>query len=54
MQIHAFLTSAIEGGEQLILRPGRFTSGTHCIGGWVSPTVGLQVFEEKKILLAQP
>ena len=54
MQHHAFVTSAVEGDEQLTPRPGRFISGTHCIGGWVSPRAGLQVFEEEKNLLTQP
>jgi hypothetical protein len=41
-----FLTSELNGGEWSILRPGRFTlgeraSGTHWIGGWVGPRVGL-------------
>jgi hypothetical protein len=26
-------------------RPGRFTPGTHCIGGWVGPRIGL--YDEK-------
>jgi hypothetical protein len=34
--IHIFLTSALVG-EWSALRPGRFTPGTHCIGGWVDP-----------------
>jgi hypothetical protein len=38
--LHAFLTSALDGGEWLALRPGCFTSGlrapgTYWIGGWV-------------------
>jgi len=41
------LTSAIEGGEWLALRPGRFTPWeraprTHWIGGWVGPRAGLE------------
>jgi hypothetical protein len=36
------LTSALDGGEWSVSRPGRFTpaeraSGTHWIGGWVGP-----------------
>jgi hypothetical protein len=33
VQLHAFLTSAVEGGEWSASRFGRFTSGTHWIGG---------------------
>jgi hypothetical protein len=49
--IHS-LTSALDGGEWLVSRPGRFTSrergpGTHWIGGWVGPTAGLDAGEEK-------
>jgi hypothetical protein len=37
------LTSALDGGEQLASRPGRFTpivraQNTHWIGGWVDPS----------------
>jgi hypothetical protein len=40
--IHVFLTSALDGGEWLGSRPGRFIPRerapvTHRIGGWVSP-----------------
>jgi hypothetical protein len=40
---HAFLTSALDGGEWSASRLGLFTprerdSGTHWIGGWVGPT----------------
>jgi hypothetical protein len=40
------LTSALDGGEWLASRPGRFNStegspSTHCIGGWVGPRAGL-------------
>jgi hypothetical protein len=40
--LHAFLTSALGGGEWPASRPGRFTPkerapGTHWIGGWVGP-----------------
>jgi hypothetical protein len=38
---HAFLTSALDGGDWSAPRPGRFTPkarvlGTHWVGGWVS------------------
>ena len=31
------LTLALEEAEWSTPRPGRFTSGTHCTGGWVDP-----------------
>jgi len=42
VQLHAFLTSALDGGEWSVSRPGRFTPrkrapGAHWIGGWVGP-----------------
>jgi hypothetical protein len=39
--IHIFLTLALVAGERSASRPGRFTPGTHCIGGWVDPRAGL-------------
>jgi hypothetical protein len=41
VQLHEFLTSALDGGELSASRSGRFTPresfpGTHWIGGWVS------------------
>jgi hypothetical protein len=41
LQLHAFLTSALDGGEWSASRPGRFTpteraTVTHWIRGWVS------------------
>jgi hypothetical protein len=44
-----FLTSALDGGEWSASRPCRFTPGTHWIGGWVSPRIGLDG-EEKRII----
>jgi hypothetical protein len=41
VQIHIFLTSAPVGGEWSASRLGRFTPGTHWIGGWVDPRAGL-------------
>jgi len=46
IQLHAFLTSALDGGEWSASRPGHFTPGetapgTHWLGGWVGPTVDL-------------
>jgi hypothetical protein len=43
---HTFLTTALEGREWSVSRPGRITvrkrdPSTHWIGGWVGPIVGL-------------
>jgi hypothetical protein len=45
-----FLTSALVGGEWSTSRPGRFTPGTHWIGGWVDPRAGLDDMEKTKFL----
>jgi hypothetical protein len=47
---HVFLTSALAGSEWLASRPGRFTPGTHWIGGWVGPRAGLDYMEKWKFL----
>jgi hypothetical protein len=31
------------GGEWSALHPGRFTLGTHCIGGWVGPSTNRKI-----------
>jgi hypothetical protein len=51
--IHIFLASALVGGEWPVSHPGRFTPGTHWIGGWVDPRAGLDDVE-KRILLTVP
>jgi hypothetical protein len=48
--IHIFLTSALVGGEWSTSRPGRFTPGTHWIGGWVDLRAGLDDLEKRKFL----
>jgi hypothetical protein len=46
IELHTFLTSVLYGGESSGTHSGRFTlfgeraSGTHLIGGWVSPRAG--------------
>jgi len=41
---------ALDGGEWLASRPGRFTPGINWIGGWVGPSAGLYtVAKTKKI-----
>jgi hypothetical protein len=54
VQLHAFLTSALQGGKWSASRPGRFTSreiaaGIHWIGGWVGPRAGLDAVVNRKI-----
>jgi hypothetical protein len=50
VEIHIFLTSALVGGEWSASRPGRFTPGTHWIGGWVDPGASLDDVENRKFL----
>jgi hypothetical protein len=50
LKIHILLTSALAGDEWSDSRPGRFTPGerapgTHSIGGWVDPRIGLDDLE---------
>jgi hypothetical protein len=45
VQIHIFLTAALDGGERSASCPGRFTQGNHWIGGWVGPRTGLDDVE---------
>jgi hypothetical protein len=50
-----FLTLELARGEWSASRPGRFTPremvlGTHWIGGWVNPRVGLDDVENRKFL----
>jgi hypothetical protein len=52
--LHAFLTSALDGGEWSASRPGRFTRrerapGTHWKGGWMGPRTGLDAVVKRKI-----
>jgi hypothetical protein len=53
---HAFLTSALDGGEWSASCPGRFTPrervlGTHWIAGWVGLRAGLDVVVKRKFLV---
>jgi hypothetical protein len=55
VQTHVFLTSAIVGGEWSPSYPDRFNPGetapgTHWIGGWVGPRVGVDDMEIRKFL----
>jgi hypothetical protein len=54
VELHEFLTLALDGGEWPVLHPGHFTPGvktpiTHWIGGWVGPKAGLHMVAKEKI-----
>jgi hypothetical protein len=49
------LTLVLDVGEWsasclCFFNPGERAPGTHCIGGWISPNVGLDAVEKRKIL----
>jgi hypothetical protein len=49
-----FLTSALDGGEWSVSRPGFFISGghypgTHFLGGWVGPCAELEAVKNRNI-----
>jgi len=41
VELHALLTSALDGSEWSPSRPGSFTPGTHRIGGWAGRCDGV-------------
>jgi hypothetical protein len=52
--LHAFLISALDGGEWSASHPGRYTNrerspDTHWIGGWVGPRAGLDAVTKRNI-----
>jgi hypothetical protein len=54
VQLHSFLTSALDGDEWSASRLVRFipterAPGTHCIGGWVDPRAVLDAVVKRKI-----
>jgi hypothetical protein len=54
VQLRAFLTSALDGGECSPSHPGLSTPresalGTHWIGGWVGPRAGLDAVVRRKM-----
>jgi hypothetical protein len=54
VELHAFFTSALDGGEWSASRPGRFTPterapGTHLLGGWEGPRAVLDAVMKRKI-----
>jgi hypothetical protein len=48
VQLYSLSASALGGGRWSVPRPGRFTPGTHCTGGWVGPRAGLDVCEKSR------
>jgi hypothetical protein len=46
IKIQVSLTSALAGDEWSASSPGRFTLGTHWIGGWVDTRAGLDDMEK--------
>jgi hypothetical protein len=55
---HIFLTSALVGGKWSTSRPSRFIPakralGTHRLGGWLVPSVGLDNVEKRKFFTLQ-
>jgi hypothetical protein len=56
VQLHALLTSALDGGEWSTSLPCHFTPweitpGTHSLGSWVGPRVGVEAVEKRTSLL---
>jgi hypothetical protein len=54
VEVHIFLTSALDGGQWSASRPGRFTlgeraPGTHWVGGWVGTRAVLDAVVKRKI-----
>jgi hypothetical protein len=52
VQLHAFLTLALDGGEWSASRPSSFTSsekaaGINWTGGWVDPRTGLDAVAKR-------
>jgi hypothetical protein len=59
IQLHGFLTSALDGGEWSASRPYRFIPGeratnAHWTGGWADSRVGLDAVAMRKISLPVP
>jgi hypothetical protein len=48
VNLHAFLTSALDGDVWLASRLGRFTLHTHCIGSWVGARADLAVVVKRE------
>jgi hypothetical protein len=51
IEIHIFFALALAGEEWSASRPGRFTPGTHWIGGWVGPRACLDEVKKRKVMI---
>jgi hypothetical protein len=56
VQLHTFLTLALDGGKWSASRscrynPGEMIPGTQCIGRWVGPRAGVKVTEKNLLPL---
>jgi hypothetical protein len=56
VQIHSFLSMALDGGEWVVSGPGCFTPGkgalrTHWIGGWEDPKTYWMIWRTENLLL---
>jgi hypothetical protein len=49
VQLQSFLTSVLDEGVLSASHSGRFSPGTHWIGGWMGPRVGLNAVAKRKI-----
>jgi len=59
VELHEFLTSAVDAGEWPASRPRRFTPRgrafwAQCIRGWVGPKADLDAVAKKKSSLSLP
>jgi len=59
VSLHAFLTSALDGGECSASLLGPYTPrvrapGTHWVGGWMSPRAGLDAMGRRQIPISCP
>jgi hypothetical protein len=59
VQLHAFLTSALDGGDWSASRPDLFTAGkripgTHWVGGWVGQSADLEAVAKREIPFPAP
>jgi hypothetical protein len=50
VELHAFLTSVLGGGEWSASCSGRFIPCTHYMGGWVESSAVMDVVAKRKIV----
>ena len=46
------MTSVLDGDEWSASRPYRFNPGSHSVGGWLGPRLGMDVYKKRKMSLA--